>query len=236
MENWIIILIIGVISLLRWIFGEGGLKDTLGRKDDSAPQRPAPNPRRTEPQRQQRPAPTRDPQEEQVRKFLEALGLPPDAEPPPPVRPAQQARTETPPPVPVERPTPPIAAPRPVARPPVSTPPRRTAAESRRQPPPVPRPERKAPPPIPTVSPAPAEQPVPATVSTDEELLLLELKRREAEAYTRNLKREIGQKKGTESASFKKSLRARLRSPEGTREAIVLRELLATPPGLRNLV
>jgi hypothetical protein len=99
LDNWIFVLLVVVVSLLRWLLSKA---TRWPSETDQKPTKPGP----------QQPQPRRTPplsEEEQIRKFLEALGQPSTAKPPPPVAP----RTDIPPrPVaPVQPPYSPIAIP-----------------------------------------------------------------------------------------------------------------------------
>ncbi len=100
MEQAILILIILLVSFLNWVFREGGLRDLMqGRGEpDQTPARPATRPG----SRPSRPVTGESEEEERVRRFLEALGLPPDeAAPIPQPQPVAPPPPPPPPPKPV---------------------------------------------------------------------------------------------------------------------------------------
>src|SRR4051794_20069575 len=82
-DNLIFLLLVGVAALLRWLATKA---NSSGQDDDSRKTPPVPPPERSI-----RESSSSD--EEQIRKFLEALGRPRDANAPPPVAP----RTNVPP-------------------------------------------------------------------------------------------------------------------------------------------
>ena len=78
MNDLLILLVLAGIALVfRWLSGQGS------KEDSEKPGSPSPNER---PQR-----PPAESEEERVRRFLEALGVPPGSAPPPPVRPRPSA-------------------------------------------------------------------------------------------------------------------------------------------------
>src|SRR5258708_11287218 len=91
-DNWIFLVLVAIAALLKWLASKATPSSTKeDSQEDSAP-------------RQERPAsevPASD--EEQIRKFLEALGQPRTAKPPPPL----PQRTDVPP-----RPVAPVRPPR----------------------------------------------------------------------------------------------------------------------------
>src|SRR5215471_6663809 len=89
MNDTLIFLVLGALVLIfRWLTSQGG-------KDEGKPETP-PN------EKLPRSRPPAETEEERVRRFLEALGVPPGTQPPPPVR-GRRDVTPKPPPVPKPR-------------------------------------------------------------------------------------------------------------------------------------
>ncbi len=269
MDNWIVILIIVVISFLKWLFGENGLKrmleakkvrPTFTRENETATSRPpvrpsvgspapplhAPASRWPEGRPEMRPsqgpqspshrpsaapASARTAEEEKVRKFLEALGLPADAPAPAPVRervpqgsaqspmrgPHQPARQHPlPPPIPVA-PQPAPASAHPPAR---QTRAARAADDAAKLPEAFVSPEEEV-----------RRERAADTVTSDAQ------REKQKRAYTKGMGQEIGMKKvGGEGGALKRgaALRERLREPRGLADAVLLAEILGEPVGQRR--
>jgi hypothetical protein len=107
-DSWIFVLLVAMAVMLRWLAS----KATAPKDQSSSEDRPT-----TQPDRPARETPVSN--EEQIRKFLEALGQPKTSKPPPPVAP----RTDIPP-----RPVAPVQPPRTMV--PI---PSRPTAETRRK-------------------------------------------------------------------------------------------------------
>src|SRR3984893_438343 len=107
-DGWIFVLLVAMAAMLRWLAS----KATAPKDQDGSEDRPT-----TQPDRPAGETPVSN--EEQIRKFLEALGQPKTSKPPPPVVP----RTNVPP-----RPVAPVRPPNPM----VPIPPG-AAAETRRK-------------------------------------------------------------------------------------------------------
>lgn len=120
-DNWIFVLLVVIVSLLRWLATKANTSKS--ERDQQPPQRRGPE--GTQPRRI---PPLSD--EEQIRKFLEALGQPRTAKPPAPVPP----RTDVAP-----RPVAPVQPPRSILIPEI-------------------RPVKSPPQPPPIIPPAPAEK------------------------------------------------------------------------------
>jgi hypothetical protein len=108
-DGWIFVLLVAMAAMLRWLAS----KATAPKDQDGSQDKPT-----TQPDQPARETPVSN--EEQIRKFLEALGQPKTSKPPPPVTP----RTDIPP-----RPVAPVQPPRTMV-PPI---PSRPAAETRRK-------------------------------------------------------------------------------------------------------
>ncbi len=194
MNDTVIFLVLAGLALIfRWLTKQGS-------DDAEKPPPPPPN----EPVRRAPPLT----EEERVRRFLEALGVPPGTQPPPPVRPRSVTPRR------VVTPTPPATLPkvrRSWAQP---LPPVVTTPEDMSLPP-----LTTAPPPEPVVvleaQPAPV---VPPPLPTP--------------AAARPLTAPLARKAGPARALPIKSLGAVLRSRESIRQAIMLREILGPPRGL----
>lgn len=110
MEQLLIILLVGLIALLRWLFFGGGLKRIMESLQGDLQNTDKQGPQRTAPPIQRRPAngprPGETAEERQMRKFMEALGIPTEPEAPPipqpapPPRPAPAPQNRAPLPVP----------------------------------------------------------------------------------------------------------------------------------------
>jgi hypothetical protein len=196
MNDLLIFLVLAGIALIfRWLSGQGA-------QDSEKPGSPSPNER---PER-----PPAESEEERVRRFLEALGVPPGSAPPPPVRPR--------PPTPrrVVTPSQPKAPPK-VKRswvqplPPLVTSPKEATYPPARPPAPAPPPPVVVAPPPPVVIAAPA----PATISP-----------RRATSAT---------PQAAPVPATMGSLGAILRARGSVRQAIMLREILGPPRGLQAL-
>jgi hypothetical protein len=197
-DSWLFFLLVAIAVLFRWLASKATTSEKRGGSQDES---------MTQPDRPEREEPVSD--EEQIRRFLEALGQPRTSKPPPPVAP----RTDVPP-----RPLAPVQPLRTVL--PI---PARPAAETRREvivpekiPPPIP--EAPFAPSIPTVVRKPAAQFVgPAQVSEPM-----------VEAYA------IAPA-DTTAEKFKVDLQVLLASPSGLRDAIILREIFGPPRSLQPL-
>ena len=99
MEPILFLILVAVAGLLRWLATKSGEETKQDRSSTPPPRTPTGAPRT-----QARPARTTTPEEERIRKFLEALGVPTDMPAPPPVTPRQP---ELP-----QRPLMPVAPPR----------------------------------------------------------------------------------------------------------------------------
>ena|ERR1700731_3996499 len=218
-DSWLFFLLVAIAVLLRWLASKATTSENRDSSQDKSmtpPDRPAPQ------------TPVSD--EEQIRKFLEALGQPKTSKPPPPVAP----RTNVPP-----RPVAPVRPPSPMV--PI---PARPAAETRRkvivpetpQRPPATRAaewlrkikeatqqiepvaERPSPPPIPTVvGKSAARRPAPGAPS---EPVLEPYAIAVAEATVDKVKID---------------LQVLLASPSGLRNAIILREIFGPPRSMQPL-
>ena len=170
MNDTLIFLVLAALVLIfRWLTSQGG-------KDEGKAETP-PN------EQLPRSRPPAETEEERVRRFLEALGVPPGTQPPPPVRPRRDV-TPKPPPVPKPRV-------------------RRSWAQ-----------------PLPPLVTTPKEIPTfrPATL----EVVSSPMPSRQSQMVA-------PQRLPTTS------LRALLRSPNTIRQAIILREIIGPPSGLKPL-
>jgi hypothetical protein len=203
--NVIILAIAGIVALVRW----------FTTKDEEAP----PTSEQDAPRRQATAGPSED---ERMRRFLEALGVPTEGQVPPPRnRPA--ARTAEPPPLkaPQNYPAPTVAH----------------RKDFRRTPPIV-----VVPPPIPVERPSfeAAPPPVPpAREMYDSELHLPEVKEYVTASSTASSDREVPATWRHESAVLTaapvgEQWRHLLRSPRDLRTAIVMREILGPPRSLQT--
>ena len=89
MNDTVIFLVLAGLALLLKLFTRQNPEDS----GKSTPPAPRPNEQRSPPVRQ-----TPESEEERVRRFLEALGMPAGTQPPPPIRPRQVIMPAAPPP------------------------------------------------------------------------------------------------------------------------------------------
>ena len=199
-DNWLFLLLLAMAAIFRLLTKAAGSKTGPGEPDESTFPRPD--------QPRQPTAPTSD--EEQIRKFLEALGQPRTAKPPPPVTP----RTDVPP-----RPVAPVTPPK------LAPVPRRSVVWRRPEqptkpaavPPPLPRryePQRSL---VPVAS-AP-EFEVQETTAPLPDVTPMSASPAQAQIPAADQQKEI-------------SVIALLRSTRGMRGAIILREILGPPRGV----
>lgn len=224
MEQIIFIVIVAVVGLLRLIAQAAeNRKNAQAEKEAGAPTAqpsttPQPPPAQTE--------------EERIRKFFEALGVPTAQSPPPKVQP-RQAAPKAPP---AKRTIPPIDPfPMPRGRVEPSRPPVATAT-----PPPLVLP---APPPIPT-------PPVPAPMPPRETTVLARSLREKTASLTNAADFEVQVIGGTSAEDFipasgaatpgqdqpanaRESLAARLATEQGMRDAMVLQEIFGRPRSMQ---
>jgi hypothetical protein len=230
MENIYFLILVAVIGLVRWIaqMAENKRNADAARRAGTASAESRPNaPVERAPAQSE---------EERIRKFMEALGMPTDQPPPPPVQPtavmrAPEARTAPAQPQPQERrrtfaPPPVDPFPRPVfQRPTVVVEPRQAPA-----PPPLP---AAPPPPLPTRETSVlVEQASRTTASAAPEFTVQDIDEAAAEAA---LTREARRASGAAIVTSPVSLVERLSTHEGLRDAMVLREIFGPPRSMEPL-
>ncbi|MEI6561844.1 MAG: hypothetical protein WCO68_07145 [Verrucomicrobiota bacterium] len=223
MDQLILIVVVGVIAFVKWFVENAG----QSAPDETRP--PSPRPLRPDPADANR----AESEAERMRRFMEALGLPPDAVPPaPPRKPPIQPRTPAPP---------------------VSKPLRAPGTFPRKGRPVDPFPRPAAPahrpdiaPPLETGGPLPT---LPKTASVRETAPSMEVTSipqmtfAEPEqavqsaaaavaASTKALSGSASQALATPSTPS--ALREQLREPDSLRKAILLREILGAPKGLQS--
>lgn len=190
-QPWIILVALA-IGFLRWLVSQKG----QAKKDPSQ-----------EPKTPAQPIPRSDTQseEERIRRFLEALGQPPGAKPPPAVvrRSTPRAAVSHVPP-PVRSPLPPLTT---------VPPPLPTAMESRAEPPPIP--DRIEPRKFTPAMASDAIFEIRAPGGADDSALL--------------------SRRADVSLAGQSSLLARLATKQALRDAIVLREIFGPPRSLQAL-
>lgn len=213
MEHILFLALLAVVGLIRWlsqVAEERKNKEAAKRADGPAPNAPIP---RAQP----------DSEEERIRKFMEALGVPTTTAPPPPPPPPPQQPTPPPPRKPKVMPVDPFPVPRPFRT--GTPPPVPTAAPP--APPPMPPPPRA----VPTVTSAPPPLPSP-------------LHQRVAEVDPYDVDRQIGDEDETlvraghlakNPAGAARGLATRLATSQGLRDAIVLREIFGPPRSMQPL-
>ena len=227
MEQILFLVLLAIVGLLRWI--SSAAEERRNREAEKRTGTPPPN---TPIQRA--PAET---EEERIRRFMEALGVP--TAPPPPQSQQQQApppppRKEAPRPTRKTLPVDPFPSPRgglPI--PPV------VAAPA---PPPMPQPPR------PLIPPRPSPTPAPPPLPTRETTVLPEVPvgRRGADFDVRDIdggyedvwRSAPGGRKAAAAdpaATMPATLAARLRNKEALRDAIILREVFGPPRSMQPL-
>ena len=197
-DNLLFLLLVAVALLFRWLASKAG--QTSKDSEESEPR--STSTLRTPPPIPHSPA---EADEERVRKFLEALGQPTTAKPPPPIVP----RTEIPP-----RPVAPIQPPADMR--PFSLPQRRLTSEERRK-------RRVILHTAPLAS-APVFEVHETTLPSDPAPLII---RTPAEAYA------IATEPASKPEQSKADIAALLRSRSGLRDAIILREIFGPPRSLQ---
>jgi hypothetical protein len=204
-DNWLFLLLLAMAVIFRLLTKAAGSKTGSSEPDESTSPRPDQN--------KQEARPISD--EEQIRKFLEALGQPRTAKPPPPVAP----RADVPP-----RPVAPVRPPQTM----IPMPTRRAAAE-RDLPPP--RRREAVPPPVPrTYQPRAARAPVtPAPVFEVRETAA---PLPEVTPVSKSAAESAARISATDQQK-EKSILDLLRSARGLREAVILREILGPPRGMQ---
>lgn len=235
MEQLLFLALLGVLGLLRWfsqIAEERRNREAEKRTGEPRPNAPV----------QRAPAQT---EEERIRRFMEALGVPtshapipkapPKVEPPKPAPPAAPSPRRTSMPVdpfPVPRgglPLPPVV----VARPPL---PRQSAPVP--PPPLVPPPPSAAPPPppLPTRETTVFAEPSPRRATREIGGAEFEVRDIAEGAYEGTEALDSGERRGAARASGPSTSRAtRLASAESLREAIILREIFGPPRSMQPL-
>jgi hypothetical protein len=227
MENIFFLILVAVIGLVRWIVQMAENKRNAEAERRAGTAQAAPN---APVQR----APAQS-EEERIRKFMEALGMPTTDAPPPPVQPPPIV-TRAPEPRPPQQPAPPERRrtvqpldpfPRPVFQRPVVV----------VQPPPV----TSAPPPIPVRPPPPlptretsvlVEQASRTTATAAPEFTVRDVEEAAAEAFVTQESRRAS---GAAVAASQPSLVERLGTHGGLRDAMVLREIFGPPRSLEPL-
>jgi hypothetical protein len=206
-DNWLFLLFIAIAGLFRLLTkAAGSTKQSPNEPDESTFPRPDPQ--------QSAPKPASD--EEQIRKFLEALGQPRTAKPPPPVAP----RTDVAP-----RPVAPVSPPRTII-PPL---PKRQQPISRTE-----TPQRQSnPPPIPRRAYQPTAPPkVPVIITPSFEVQETGQRPPETDRPAKASPSMAGASPATQQPA---EWTAFLRNPTNLRQAIILREIFGTPRSLQSL-
>ena len=194
-DTLIFLVLAGLALLFKWLTSKGS-----DEAEKPRPTLPNETPRQTPPQTE----------EERVRRFLEALGVPPGTQPPPPVR----SRTVTP---------------RSVVTPaPRSPPPKIKRSWAQPLPPVITTPEDM---PLPPLTTAPQPEPV-FVVETQPAAEVVVPPPLPAELSAQPLVPRLTRKAAPARALPMTSLRPMLRSREKIRQAIILREVLGPPRGL----
>ena len=231
MEQILFLVLLAIVGLLRWI--SSAAEERRNREAEKRTGTPPPN---TPIQRA--PAET---EEERIRRFMEALGVP--TAPPPPQAAPRQAAAPAPPPArkeapPLTRKTLPVD-PFPGPRGGLPMPPVVTAPA-----PPPPLPQQP-----PLIPPRPSPTPAPPRLPTRETTVLAQAKRerRAADFEVSDIDTayddvwrsapDAGQKSGAAdpAAAVPATLAARLRNRDALRDAIILREVFGPPRSMQPL-
>ena len=219
MENLLFIVLVAVVGLIRWLSQMAENKknaEAARRAGDGGDLTP-----------EIRPAPANS-EEERIRKFMEALGVPTSTPPPGKVTPRQVVPRE--PPQPKFLPIDPFPMPRAGGLPPITTTPPPLVVASPPRPAyqePLVRPSREAT--IPVAPPRTTATPV--QVATDFEVRnFAEPLPGDAPSELGGLARERGVQEVPDSSA---GLRARLATKQALRDAIVLREILGPPRSMQ---
>ena len=225
MENIFFLILIAVVGLVRW------LSQMAENKRNADAERQAGSPAAgggTAPPVQRPPAQT---EEERIRRFMEALGVPTSSPPPPPVQP-RPATPQAPPPqrqfLPVD-PFPIPRAQRAEAPPPPAVP---TTPAIPAAPPPLP------PPPLPTretsvfAKPAPRH---PARVSTTPEFEVQDVAADAREDAGTEARAPKDRHAPAVTSQSRGGIAARLASPQALRDAVILREIFGPPRSMQPI-
>lgn len=244
MENLVFLVIVAALALGKWLFENagnfGGGRDTPDDPSDEFPPPPRRRAATPVPRGPASPA-NEETEEERVKRFMEALGLPATGAPMPPRGPQPQR-----PPVPERRA--PLSRPKPDVRhlgepfgapmsPPVLR--RRPAMEPRREPVPQPGPRPVIPEPAPEPMSAPVSESAPAMEVASLPRIEADTGRAVANAAfgvqttAQQLLQPFGAVQRPESEPLA-VLKQQLRDPGALRRAILLREILGTPKGLQR--
>ena len=229
MDQLVVILIVGAVAFVKWLVENAG--KSAGSAGDDTPDYPAerPAPRRriqTPPGDAANPTPRTESDEEKMRRFMEALGLPSNGVPPPqPQRPAPRRSSE---PRSVAPP-----APRPIIR--RAGPQRPAAPVPQSQPQPAPQPARRSiAAPLDIGGPLPE---IPKSRPMSESAPDIEVSTVVAQAAANAGSKPTPRLAAAYSttAAGAADLREQLRDPAALRRAILLREILGEPKGLQSL-
>jgi hypothetical protein len=206
-DSWLFLLFIGIATLLRLLSKAAGTKPTPTPSDEST----FPEPDVITP----RPA-VQSSDEEQIRKFLEALGQPRTANVPPPLPP----RSDVPP-----RPVAPVSPPRSMFP---SELPKPKSARQRRA---ATAPTR----PAGDIAPQPSRRYEPALPAISAEVPTFEVQ--QSSSFPTEPGRVAGSSQRSEAGESREKTAVKLldllRAPGGLQQAIVLREVFGSPRGLQ---
>ncbi len=202
----VFLVVMAVLGLINWIANRASPGDKKAPQDPSQPGAAPASPRRANPESE----------EERMRRFLEALGLPGESQPAPP-RPAPKPR-------PAVRPVPPIVY-QPTA--------------------PLPQKRPSAPPPLVPQAHRPRSlDELPAPASRVEQIALAELKTpslpefetlsSRVSALPADFPAAHDEAARPSGPTMGDTLQAALASPRQLRSAFILSEIFGTPPGLRQ--
>jgi len=205
MDQLILIVVVGVVAFVKWFL------ENAGQSAPDKPRPPSPRPLRTDPGDANR----TESEAERMRRFMEALGLPPDAVPPAPTRkPLPTARKG--------RPVDPFPRPAAPAHRPNIAPPLETGG------------------PLPTL---PKTASVGETAPSMEVTSIPQMTFAEPEQAVQSAAAAVAASAKTpsrsasqaqQSSSAQAALREQLREPDSLRKAILLREILGAPKGLQS--
>jgi len=219
MDQLIVILVVGALALGKWLF------ENSGRFQGDEPESPSnPTQPRLPTARTLRPDPGEESEEEKMRRFMEALGLPPESAPPPVRRqPAAKPAMKQQPQEPV---TPPRKEPRRLAQParPKIAPPLETGG-------PIPTLPKTAS--VAETAPSMEVTSIPTMTFAQPEQAAQGAQAVEKAASSARQSSVPTQQKQVSTAQA--TLMEQLRNPAGLRNAIILREILGTPKGLQSV-
>ena len=223
MDQLIVLVVVGALALAKWLFENAGRFQGSDEPED-VPQRPQPRPNA----RPRNLAHPEESDEEKMRRFMEALGLPPESAPPSP---------------PVRKPVAPPSAEAKLRRLRSPVEPAKAAATPAPTPQPVrphiaptldtggPLPEIPKTASVSETAPASEVMSIPRMIFVEPERLI---ERPQTRAESPSARRSTFAPKQRQAVGATGALRDQLRTPAALRNAILLREILGAPKGLQS--